>query len=63
MLYFQFKIVSKIGRIRSAKQRVRDDDLIRGLSSDCLRIILGSLSNRLFLAETIQGFLVHMLNL
>ena len=63
MLYFSVQNRLQDRRIRSAKQRVRDDDLIRGLSSDCLRIILGSLSNRLFLAETIQGFLVHMLNL
>ena len=63
MLYFSVQNRLQDRRIRSAKQRVRDDDLIRGLSSDCLRIILGSLSDRLFLAETIQGFLVHMLNL
>ena len=31
----QYKIVSKMGRVRSPKRRVRDDDFILGLSSDC----------------------------
>ena len=39
----QYKIVSKLGRVRSPKRRVRDDDFILGLSSD----ILGLWSNRL----------------
>ena len=39
---FQYKIVSKIGRVRSPKRRVRDDDFILGLSSDHGRIILES---------------------
>ena len=39
---FQYKIVSKMGRVRSPKRRVRDDDFIFGLSSDYPRIILGS---------------------
>ena len=30
----QYKIVSKLGRVRSPKRRVRDDDFILGLSSD-----------------------------
>ena len=30
----QYKIVSKMGRVRSPKRRVRDDDSIVGLSSD-----------------------------
>ena len=30
----QYKIVSKMGRVRSSKRRVRDDDFILGLSSD-----------------------------
>ena len=38
MLYFQYKIVSKIGRVRSPKRRVRDDDFILGLSSNRLYI-------------------------
>ena len=32
----QYKIVSKLGRVRSPKRRVRDDDFIVGLSSDIL---------------------------
>ena len=45
----QYKIVSKLGRVRSPKRRVRDDDfvfgcvrIIVGLSSDYRRIILES---------------------
>ena len=33
----QYKIVSKLGRVRSPKRRVRDDDFIVG----CVRIIVG----------------------
>ena len=40
---FQYKIVSKMGRVRSPKRRVRDDDFMLGLSSD----VLGLSSNRL----------------
>ena len=42
----QYKIVSKMGRVRSPKRRVRDDDFIVGsgrISSD----IVGLSSNRL----------------
>ena len=39
---FQYKIVSKIGRVRSPKRRVRDDDFILGSWSDYPRIILES---------------------
>ena len=35
----QYKIVSKMGRVRSPKRRVRDDDFVFGLSSDYPRII------------------------
>ena len=38
----QYKIVSKMGRVRSPKRRVRDDDFILGLSSDYPRIVLES---------------------
>ena len=38
----QYKIVSKMGRVRSPKRRVRDDDFVFGLSSDYRRIILES---------------------
>ena len=31
---FQYKIVSKIGRVRSPKRRVRDDDFMIGFCSD-----------------------------
>ena len=46
---FQYKIVSKIGRVRSPKRRVRDDDFILGLSSDYPRIMVGLSSNRLYI--------------
>ena len=59
---FQYKIVSEIGRVRSPKRRVRDDDFILGLSSDYPRIILGMSSNRL-LAEAIHGVSAEILNL
>ena len=38
----QYKIVSKLGRVRSPKRRVRDDDFILGLSSDYRRIMVES---------------------
>ena len=44
----QYKIVSKLGRVRSPKRRVRDDDFILGLSSDYGRIVF-------LLAEALQG--------
>ena len=59
---FQYKIVSKIGRVRSPKRRVRDDDFIVGSSSDHLRIILGSVRIVFLLAEAIQGFCAEILN-
>ena len=47
---FQYKIVSKIGRVRSPKRRVRDDDFMVGSWSDYPRIVF-------LLAEAIQrGF-------
>ena len=36
---FQYKIVSKIGRVRSPKRRVRDDDFMVGSWSDYPRIV------------------------
>ena len=39
---FQYKIVSKIGPVRSPKRRVRDDDFIFGSCSDYGRIIVES---------------------
>ena len=52
---FQYKIVSKIGQVRSPKRRVRDDDFIVGSSSDHPRIILGSVRIVFLLAEAIHG--------
>ena len=57
----QYKIVSKLGRVRSPKRRVRDDDfilgyrrIILGLSSDYGRIVF-------LLAEALQGFSAQIL--
>ena len=50
----QYKIVSKLGRVRSPKRRVRDDDFIVGyprISSD----ILGLWSNRLSIGGSTSG--------
>ena len=43
---FQYKIVSEIGRVRSPKRRVRDDDFILGLSSN--RLSIGGSNSRSF---------------
>ena len=58
---FQYKIVPQMGRVRSPKRRMRDDNFMLGLSSDyrpiwseCVRIVF-------LLAEAIQGFSVEML--
>ena len=55
VVFFHTKCVSKMGRVRSPKQRVRDDDFIFGLSSDHARIVF-------ILAEVIQGFSADILN-
>ena len=47
----QYKIVSKMGRVRSPKRRVRDDDFIVGLCSDYARIS----SNRLSIGGSTSG--------
>ena len=47
----QYKIVSKLGRVRSPKRRVRDDDFIVGYP----RIILGLWSNRLSIGGSTSG--------
>ena len=44
---FQYKIVSKMGQVRSPKRGVRDDDFMFGLCSDYRRIIVGLSTNRL----------------
>ena len=54
----QYKIVSKMGRVRSPKRRVRDDDFILGLSSDYPRIS----SNRLSIGGSIQGVSAEILS-
>ena len=54
----QYKIVSKMGRVRSPKRRVRDDDFIVGLCSDIVgyrRIVFLS-------AEALQGFSDYILS-
>ena len=61
----QYKIVSKMGRVRSSKRRVRDDDFILGLSSDYPRIspdIVGLSSNRLSIGGSIQGVSAEILS-
>ena len=47
----QYKIVSQMGRVRSPKRRVRDDDFILGYR----RIILGICSNRLCMGGSTSG--------
>ena len=57
----QYKIVSKLGRVRSSKWRVRDDDFVFGyrrISSD----ILGLWSNRLSIGGSIQGVSAEILS-
>ena len=54
---FQYKIVFKVGRVRSPKRRVRDDDFMVGLSSDYPRRIV------FLLAEAIQRVSAAILNL
>ena len=57
----QYKIVSKMGRVRSPKRRVRDDDFMVGyrrISSD----ILGLSSNRLSIGGSIQGVSAEILS-
>ena len=60
VVFFHTKCVSKIGRVRSPKRRVRDDDfylrIILGLSSDYPRIVF-------ILAEAIQRVSAAILNL
>ena len=56
--FFHTKCVSKMGRERSPKRRVRDDDFVVGSWSDHARIILELSSNRLY----IQGLAGEILN-
>ena len=50
----QYKIVSKLGRVRSPKRRVRDDDFIVGLFSDIVGYPRIS-SNRLSIGGSTSG--------
>ena len=56
VVFFHTKCVSKMGRVRSPKRRVRDDDFIVGLCSDYRRIVF-------LLAEAIHGVSAEILNL
>ena len=58
VVIYQYKIVSKMGRVRSPKRRVRDDDFILGLSSDYPRIS----SNSLSIGGSIQGVSAEILS-
>ena len=51
VVFLRYKIVSKMGRVRSPKRRVRDDDFILGLCSD----IVGYRRIVFLLAEALQG--------
>ena len=54
--FFHTKCVSKMGRVRSRKRRVRDDDFMLGLSSESVRIVF-------LLAEALHGVSAEILNL
>ena len=51
----QYKIVSKMGRVRSPKRQVRDDDFVFGLCSDYPRIVF-------LLAEAFQDVSAEILS-
>ena len=54
---FQYKIAFKVGRVRSPKRRVRDDDFMVGSCSDHGRIMLGLSSNHLYIGgSNSEGF-------
>ena len=55
VVFFHTKCVSKVGRGRSPRRRVRDDDFMLGLSSECHRIVF-------LLAEAIHGVSAEILN-
>ena len=56
VVIFHTKCVSKMGRVRSPKRRVRDDDFMLGLCSECRRIVF-------LLAEALQGVSAEILSL
>ena len=51
VVFFDTKCVCHMGRVRSPKRQVRDDDFTLGLCSD----ILGSCSNRLYFGGSNSG--------
>ena len=51
VVFFHTKCVSKMGRVRSPKRRVRDDDFMLG----CPRNVLGMSSNRLYIGGSNSG--------
>ena len=60
----QYKIVAKLGRVRSSKRRVRDDDFVFGLCSDIFGYprISSDYGRIVFLlAEALQGFSAQIL--
>ena len=56
VVFFHTKCVSKMGRVRSPKRRVGDDDCILRLSSESARIVF-------LLAEALHGVSAEILNL
>ena len=56
VVFFYTKCVSKRGRVRSPKRRVRDDDFMLGSWSESVRIVF-------VLAEAIHGVSAEILNL
>ena len=56
VVFFHTKCVSKMGRVRSPKRRVRDDDFLFGLCSDYPRIVF-------LLAEALQALSPEILSL
>ena len=53
VVFFNTNCASKMGRVRSPKRRVRDDDFILGLSSDHARMVF-------ILAEAKSRFTYHV---
>ena len=61
----QYKIVSKMGRVRSPKRRARDDDFIVGLCSDIVGLcsdIVGYPRIVFLLAEALQEVSAQILS-
>ena len=58
VVFYNTKSSPKMGRVRSPKRRVRDDDFIVGYR----RIIVGLSSNRLSIGGSIQGVSAEILS-